>query len=96
MTDTVALVVTLGLAALLLIAGLLAARLWMRLRALRQAYKEVGARHDSLVNLIGAAALQKGGTLRVICREPNFSVPGINIERKGNAYAITVQGGPHV
>ena len=42
------------------------------------------------------ARLAKGGTLHVPCRKPGFSVPGLDIQRKGNAYTVTVQGGPHL
>lgn len=96
MTDTLATWLTLGLTALLLVVSLVAARLYQHLRASRAMLVEATGQKNRLINLIGAAALAKGGTLRVPCREPNFSVPGVNIERKGNSYAVTVQGGPHL
>jgi len=96
MNDTLVSTLLLTLSGLLLVVGLLAARIYMRLRRLREAYQEVIRRHDNVVNLLGAAATVKGGKLRIPCLRPNFSVPGLDIERKGNAYVITVQGGPHL
>ena len=60
-----------------------------------QKLAEVAAHHDHMANLLAAAALSKGGTLHIPCRAPNWTAPGINAERKGNEWRITVRGGPH-
>jgi len=80
----------------LLVVGMHVVALHRKLRATRELLGQAVERHDKMMNLLGAAALTKGGTLTIPCREPNFKLPGLNIERKGNAYKVTVSGGPHL
>ena len=84
----------------LLAAWAVAATLYAVLARRRSAFRlqklaEIAAHHDRMVNLLAAAALSKGGTLYIPCREPNWTAPGVNVERTGNTWKITVSGGQH-
>ncbi len=89
------------LALLAALAGKLYARRQIELAS--QAVKECNERqeklnafmvqHNQMIDILGALALQKGGTLRLFVRD-DFSIPGVQISRdhERQAYYVTPQG----